>query len=270
MKKFKILGLLASGLISNAFAAESSVYSNFQAIDNQYNIGYGFNFGSTKDSANQTGSFTGQSLNIEMEKLWDEGVWLDVSANVITAYYQTNNPTSNPYINNGNISGSNANFGGVNAKLGYAVPVASKFLVTPYVLGGRNTNVSTYALDNIALQQKNIVDSYFWTGGLGGRMEYLPKPNLDLYFDFAAVYNLSMTPIQAGVFSGNPSYGSFSPTVGFKYNVYKELQLGASAYYAVNFAQDNLDYVGTSGIPSYSYYKATNNYGAAVTLGMTY
>ncbi len=262
MKKIILLGTLLS-LFSFVYADnvvnnESNIYQSFQKFDRQYNVGMGATSGQVFNGT-QGGLYNNEFLNLEVERLFDVGVWMDFSAYLNTYYTQPDDPS---VIEVGMTTGSQAQFGGVNAKVGYAFPLLKNTLmVTPYLLLGRNVNLSSYTLAS-APSNANLTQDYFWTVGGGARVEYRIDDTFDLYLDQSAAYNASQAPTSQGLLP-NDNY-QYITTIGAKFNVYKKLQLGAQTFYTNNFYTHSLTTInGQSYVP-------TNSIGGLVSIGLTY
>ncbi len=258
-----LITLLATGSVS-AFAADNG----FQQFDNQYNIGYGINQMST-GAAQGGGYLVGNNyINIEVEKLFDNNVWFDVNANLVT--YTTNYGATNTALSNeGGLLSANGNFGGINAKVGYAFPLLNNTLqLTPYVQVGRNTNLSGYAITT-AQATTNVINDFYYTTGAGARAEFRVLDNLSVYADQSALYNFDQTPYTAG-YNPQNTFQARS-TIGVKYNVYKNVQVSASGYYD---AYNNGNSAGTQNqgtvLSAQNVQMPISNVGGLISVGLTY
>lgn len=239
-------------------ASESNIYKSFQQFDRQYNVGIGATSGQVYNGSTG-GLYSNEFLSMEVERLFDVGVWMDVSAYLNTYYTQPDDPA---VIEVGMTTGSQAQFGGINAKVGYAFPlIKNTLLITPYMLVGRNVNLSSYTLSS-APSTANLTQDYFWTIGGGGRLEYRIDDTYDIYLDQSAAYNASQAPTTQG-FAANNNY-QYTTTFGAKFNVYKKLQLGAQTFYTNSYYTNSLTTInGQSYVP-------TNSFGGMATIGLTY
>ena len=269
-----LITLLATGSVS-AFAADNG----FQQFDNQYNVGYGVNQMST-GAASVSGDLVGNEyINLEVEKLFDNNIWFDVNANLVTytTNFGANSKSADPVASGGGLLSANGNFGGINAKVGYAFPLISNALqLTPYVQAGRNTNLSGYSVGNSmgygTANATNVTNDFYYTTGAGARLEYRALDNVSVYFDQSAVYNFDQTPYTAG-FGAQNTFQARS-TLGVKYNAYKSLQIGLQGYYD---AYNNGNSAGTgnsSSATSFATAQAVqmpiSNIGGLISVGLTY
>lgn len=252
MRKILVCVLAATGA-SSAIAANNL----FQEFDNQFSIGYGINQTNLSNGAGPNARGINQYLNLEVERLFDNGIWGDIDATMVV----------NAQQNGGNYGVSNTttqvpNLGGVNAKVGYALTMAAQSLqVIPYITVGRNTNLANSVI--VSNNLSNITNDYFITAGLGGRIEYRVQQWLELYADQAIVYNWDQSnPVSSIAAQNNMLY---TTTLGAKFNIYKNLQLGTNAFYT---NQQNLA-TAPSG-PNGKAYSVTDGFGGLVTIGLTY
>lgn len=271
MRKILIGLLSVSG--ASAFAVNNGA---FQQFDDEYNVGYGVaNTQFTNGSGNQTLQQS-QFMTLEVERLFDMGIWMDVSANLVTSQNSLGNQATGTGQGNSGISGfpgmpssQDPNFGGVNAKVGYAFPILPEHLqVTPYALAGRNTNLamSTIVSNGFA----NVTNDYYYTGGVGGRIEYRINNHILVYGDQLASYNWDQSAPVGGIPPQNNMV--WVSTIGAKFNIVKNLQLGVNGFYknyqaeaAVPAATPSNNGGGTTTI-----YQPTSTIGGLVTIGLTY
>lgn len=228
MRKFSLA--IISILVANFTFAVSNL--QFQHFDNQFNLGYGMYQAYLYNGANQQTLQQSQLINLEVERLFKPGIWLNINADMVIA---TNSLGNNTSVNQGTGQGigqpasQDPHLGAVNGKLGYAFPLANQHLqVTPYALVGRNTNLamSTIWGNNSA----NITNDYFLSAGLGARVEYRINNYIELYADQNGVYNWD----QSGPVPGNGSPQNnlnFLTTLGAKFNVAPKLQIGVKTFY---------------------------------------
>ena len=254
-----LITLLATGSVS-AFAVDNG----FQQFDNQYSVGYGVNQMST-GAASGSGELVGNEyINLEIEKLFNNNIWFDVNANLVTysTSYGAIGSNANAASANGLVS-ANGNFGGINAKVGYAFPLLNNVLqVTPYVQGGRSTNLSGYAVANTELTGSNVTNAFYYTTGIGARLEYRVLDNVSVYADQSASYNFDQTNYYPG-YNPQNTFQARS-TIGVKYNVYKDLQIAAQGYYD---GYNN----GNSDAPAHQTVQMPYaNIGGLISVGLTY
>jgi opacity protein-like surface antigen len=285
--KFKYLLSLSIVISSLSFAAESvnksgstwsDGYKPYQLFDSQFNIGLGASQGVTSKanwpqwgSEPSDGTYNNIYNTLEIEKLFSVGVWLLIDATLVDSYSQSSNQSLVAGQKSGNnITGNNPYFGGVSAKVGYAFPFNDSIMVTPYGMVGRSTNMSSFALDNLAASEKNITQSYYNSLGLGFRLEAIAiNKYLELYLDEYLGHNFSETPIETTIFSGDPSYSAWTTTLGLKWRVADNFQVGAnyafSAYHTATYLQN----IQNSKAPFY-YYTPSTNQAYMVTFGFNY
>ena len=261
-KKILILGVVSSvAFISNSFAENQ--YSSFQEFDRQFNLNFSMRSSLIKNGANEVAGVTMQSYGLDVERLFDNGVWFDVSGNIMVT--SLNNQV------NGIGSGQSAfnqdpNLGGLNAKVGYAFKIINDdFLLTPYGLLGRNNNLaaSTLYFNN----DNNITNDYYITGGVGGRLEYRINKIFDVYLDQLVEYNWDQSGPQGGLMPQNTV--AYTTTLGAKFNVYKQLQLGVSGFYKIYQSMATLPNDPTIGTSIYAPCDC-GSYGGTISVGMTY
>lgn len=251
---------------SNAVASmppiNSSKYSAFQEFDRQFNIGYGMSQGTLKNGADELAGVTQSSINLEVERLFNNGVWFQVDGNIVVS--SLNNQVNG--VGSGNsVFNQQPNLGGINGKVGYAfVVIPDTILLTPYALIGRNTNLAASTVQNN--NDANITNDFYYTGGLGGRLEYRINKTIDVYADELVAYNWDQSGPVGGIQPQNNMI--FTTTLGAKFNVYKHLQLGINGFYSIYQAMASLptDYTGTSIYAPFN----CGYYGGMITVGLTY
>ena len=242
--------------------------SLFQQFENEYNIGYGYQHGSLINGSYDTSNFDAQSINIEIERLFDAGVWLDGNFNMVTNYDQ---PNLGP-LNGGN--GSNVPFGqdpflfSLTFKVGYAFQVVNQSLqLIPYAMAGRTVNWANSTV--LASNGENLANQYFYTGGVGGRLNYRLNSTIMLYMDELYSYNWDNSGAIKSVQSSSNLYGksyaatnyTITSTLGAKFNLYRNFQVGVNGFWNNYQPQSNI-----SGL----IYVPTNTFGTMVSLGLTY
>lgn len=262
----KLLVAIGLGLISSTVFATTGMnsespnaYSPFQQFDRQFSLGFGVTSGNLTNGNNGAVN-NSQYVNLEIERLFNIGVWMDVNASLLTYYSQAADPAV-PSL--GTTTGSQPNFGGINAKVGYAFPVlGDKLLLTPYGQLGRNTNISSYTMAYSG-STTNLTNDYFWSVGGGARLEYRVNNIFDFYLDQNAIYNASQAPTIQGL-APNNNY-AYTSTLGGKFNLYRNFQLGAQAFYT------NYYYVnGLTTTNSISALVPQSSVGGLVSVGLTY
>ncbi len=253
MNKY-IFSILAMSSLST-FAAD---LSDFQAFDNEINVGFGLQ----QDQSTQpdrSGSSTignNQVYSLEGERILNNGIYIDVLANMAFTSTPTNNQV-NPVISNY----------GVNGKVGYVFEVANThLLLTPYGLLGLNNNGLQRL--NTATQAVTYNPSlnvgYFYTYGLGGRIEYRINDTILVYAD--QNYMMSLDQTQYGSSSNAmQNYNSAMSTLGAKFNLVDLFQLGVRAMYTTYMPQTS-----NSGGTGITLAQPESSMSAMVTLGLTF
>ena len=259
MRKLFISLLAASSTASFAVANNSE----FQEFDNQISIGYGMN-STTSEGASAAGgtiySSNGSMLNFEGERLFNNGVWVDVNANMQFGGGPTSVNLGDPYI---------APSYGINGKVGYAFPVLNQhLLLTPYGLVGINNNTNTAVTEDLATGTPlNSANNFYYTGGIGGRLEYRINRAIELYADQNATYNWDQSQPQFGIAPQN--FAAYTSTLGAKFNLAPSFQLGVRGWYTAiqQAAGSNAapEAIGGGSIP-----QAVSGYGGLVSVGLTY
>jgi hypothetical protein len=248
------------GLVQSANADNN--YASFQQFNRQFNLNFGSRFTSLKNGAGEVAGVTTQTYGLNVERLFDNGVWFDVDGNIASSSLtnQTNGVGSGQSAFN-----QDPNLGGLNAKVGYSfIGVADHLLLTPYGLLGRNTNLSASTLVNN--NNSNISNNFYYTAGLGGRLQYLVNDTFSFYLDQLVGYNWDQSGPVNGIMPQNNMV--YTTTLGGKFNVYKQLQIGLNGFYSFyqNMASLPQDTTGTS------VYSPCNcgSYGGTISVGMTY
>ncbi len=213
---------------------QTSSLAAFQKFDNEYYLGYGLSYGNLKNMYGQNSNFGTTYIALGVERLFAIGLWGRVDASLMTGYSNFNSSDPNAFATPLGLDPSIANF---NLKLGYGFSlIPATLLITPYALVGRNTNLTANTLNNnqsinngIAYSDANVTQDYFLTSGLGGRLEYLINNTIELYYDQNALYNSDRSNPNS---SYNPvSNYQMTSTIGAKFNLWKQLQLGVTSFY---------------------------------------
>jgi hypothetical protein len=273
-KKILVLSLAYAGSV---FAVDNGT---FQQFENEYNVGYGYQTGTLLDGYGNSSYFNAQTLNVEVERLFDNGIWIDGNYNMVTNYSQPNLGPLNGGNGSGNVcTGSNcANYGGqfgqnpfmfsLLFKGGYAFQVINnKLQLTPYAMLGRSYNWATSTVN--ANGGNNLATDYFYTGGLGGKISYRLNNAILLYVDELYTYNWDNSGAIKSIQTSPELYGksyaatnyTLTSTLGAKFNVYRDLQLGVNTFWNNFQPQSNI-----SGLM----YTPTNTFGGQVSIGLTY
>lgn len=263
--------MVLSGTCLATFAHADGLTSTntFQKFENEYNVGLGLEQGTLINGQLQTATFNAQAFNLEAEHLFDMGLWLDVNFNMVTNYSQPNLGGLNGGDGGnrlGNAFGQDPFMYSFTGKVGYAFNlIDNKLQLTPYAMFGRNGNWATSTV--IANGYESLSSDYFLTGGLGARLSYNINDSIVLYLDEMYNYNWdnsgAIKSIQTATYG--KSYAAtnyqFISTIGAKFNITSDLQLGVSGFWTNFQPQSNI-----SGIV----YTPTNTFGEMVTVGLTY
>lgn len=260
MRKLLISLLALSG--ASSFAMANNLLQQF---DNQYNLGYGMSATGMQNGAGSHSQANSQFINLEVERLFDAGVWMDVNANMVTSS-NNDQPAGSTGAGSKNPLNQNFNLGGMNAKVGYGFSLAHQHLmITPYGLVGRNTNVAASTI--LANGQQNMANNdFFYTAGVGGRIEYRVTSWFDIYGDQNAAYNWDQS--QPNMFYQPQNMTTYTSTLGAKFNIVKNLQLGANAFYTNYQYMAAAPTVGTG--TTSSVYQPQSTVGGMITVGLTY
>lgn len=273
MRKLSLALLTVFG-ISSVYADQlSSIESGtlpenyaFQEFDNQYYIGTGMSYGNSKNGYGQNANYNTISVAFGVEKLFDMNLWLAFNGALMTGYGNLN--SSNPNAVTAPM-GQDPSIANLDLKVGYAFPlIKDTLMITPYGLIGRNTNLSSNSVNNnlppgpTPEPTINATQDYFLSGGLGGRLEYRLDSVFDFYFDQNIVYNSDMS--QPNSMYSNADNFSYTSTLGAKFNVWNELQLGAQAYYTHSGAVNS-----PTAAQQYQLVPQ-NEVGGMITVGLTY
>ena len=259
MKKLLLSLLAISG--SSAFASD---YTEFQNFDNQVSVGYGMQSqNTTAFGGGNNNTSTSNLVQLEGERILNNGIWINVDAQMVfgqgptdvgdgynSSFSQTQQPVQSNY--------------GVNGKVGYAFPLAGQhLLVTPYgTLGLNNNGIAGQENGTLATEGTTTANELYYTAGAGVRLEYRINKTVEVYADQSATYNWDQTTYANGV-PAQDLY-AFTSTVGAKFNVVKDFQIGVKGFYQ----NDQMD--ASSGNPAGAYPQPQSSIGGLVTVGLTY
>lgn len=223
MKKIFIITLTSISMHSFAYFN----YSNFQHFDNQIGFGMSAQQGNfnTRDAANHPNVYDMVALNLEVEKLFDVGLWLDVNVSNLQTYTQTTavNPLgAYPFI---------ATF---NAKVGYNIAFTNFFSMTPYINFGKNANLTAFTgTTGGATINQGVSKDFFYTPGIGLRFEFPINKYVEVFFDQMYAYNYDQSNIplpdtKTIIIASNSQWTSI---LGVKVDLWENLQLAANVFY---------------------------------------
>jgi hypothetical protein len=255
-------------VLSSGYAVASD-RAGFQQFDNQYNIGYGYNQVTVQNGSTNQAQVDSQALSLEVERLFDVGVWMDVVANM-NIQSSTNQAVG---LGGKGASGGqpaltqNPNFVSGNAKVGYSFEVACNYLqIIPYLTIGRNSNLMQSTVSNNG--GANQAQDYFIAAGVGGRLEYRINRAIDIYVDQLMSYNWDQSnPTAGGVQPQNFIF--WTSTVGAKFNIVKNLQLGINGFYT-NYQLQSNSPVDTLASGGATIYQPSYALGGMIDVGLTY
>lgn len=242
--------------------------TTFQKFENQYNLGYGFTQGTLINGAHQTSSFNTQYINMEVERLFNNNIWLDFNSYIVTNYSQPNLGRLNGGNGSGEMYGQNPFLFGINGRVGYGFQLINNTLqLIPYAGLGRNANLATSTI--IANGNAPITNDFFYTGILGARLMYRINNAIMLYVDEAYNYNWDNSGAIKSIQTDSNNYGksyaatnyTFTSTIGAKFNVTNDFQIGVNGFWNNFQPQSNI-----AGVM----YTPTNTFGEMITLGLTY
>lgn len=264
-----ILGLcMLPALVMAAESEPVAANQPFQNFDNQFSIGFGGTYGNLSNAYGQNSNYGTTFIGLAVERLFDIGIWGRVDASLMTGYSNYNSSNANAVTGP---LGQDPSVAGINFKVGYAfIPLPEHLLLTPYVLLGRNTNLTSNSLNNnmssgsngTTQLNSNVTQDYFWTVGFGGRVEYRIDNIFEIYADQGLLYNSDQS-------QPNSNYASASnyqlvSTVGAKFNVWENLQLGLQGFYSYNQLSS-----ATTSAQQYQLYQQ-GQIGGLASVGMTY
>lgn len=265
--------LVTTLAVASVSTFASTNYSAFQEFDNQYNIGWGMSQYQLQNGGAQQALQQNQTLTLEVERLFDMGLWMDAAASYVIATNSLGNASPGTGMGGAQPLSQVPALGGVNAKVGYAFDVVSnKLQLVPYALVGFNTNLamSTLTANNFA----NVTNDTFYTGGIGARLEYRITKWVEVYADQSMVYNWDQSGPLNGIQPQNNM--AYTTTIGAKFKPYKDFIIGLNGFY------NNYQYM--AGAPgtgatnggnsvngtTYSIYQPQYNLGGMITVGLTY
>ena len=229
----KISPLLILLFTTLAFAEEKGL-NQFDMFDNRFYINAGANFGTLQNHNNQTAQFISSNMGLGVEKLFfDSRIWLNAELGSMMSYHELDNNLSQeqkiPLA-------FDPKFYSLNLKLGRAFQIVDNSVqITPYALVGKNGNMTPYSLSNTAIDDHHVkyitsgLENFFWTTGIGGRLEYAVAETFDFYLDENLNYNLDNSHVQAPNVKLNNL--ELMNTIGAKWQAVSKLQFAIEGYY---------------------------------------
>ncbi|HLX55116.1 MAG TPA: hypothetical protein VKR58_14315 [Aquella sp.] len=265
MFKFTPIALLSIAAAS-VFASDNIYNNRFQDFDNEMNIGYGqvqsiFGPYITPTSSSGTITSTVNMVDLEVERLFNNQVWVDVTANMSFGAGPTGIPTPPGQVN----FATPVNYG-FNGRVGYAFSLVKNHLqLTPYGILGVNNVFNSVVTPVTKFANPVSTDQYEYTMGLGARLEYRVNNTFLLYADQTAIYNWDASGIQNGKQSQNNM--AATSTLGLKVNLVQDLQLGLKGFWTAYAPQSG---AGMSIGGGYQMYELQTAVGGMITAGLTY
>lgn len=276
----KILTALLSSFTTLVFAntesdlpvsekEDQASVKTFQGFDKRFSAGIVYQAGSLENKIGNSGGYNATSSYLELERLFDNHAWMSAEISMMMSYGAYGNINATEPGGAPNPVGLDPALGTLNIKGGYAIQaIPNKLQVTPYGLIGRNTNATANAINNTNKDHdgtfvlENFTNQYFLTTGIGARAEWVVAKPVLVYFDQGLLYNFDMSTPSAGYNNAN-NYTAIS-TIGIKYNVWKQLQVGANANYSY---MHNTDGVGSKQILEMY---PNGAFGVGANIGFTY
>jgi hypothetical protein len=241
--------------------------NQFDMFDNRVYLDGGANVVVLKNQWQQSSKVLSTNAGIGVEKLFvTSRVWFDFElGNLMTYHELDNNLMQSPK----NPLPFDPNFFSMNLKLGRAFQVVDNQLqITPYVLLGKNGNMTPYTVVDSAQDINGVkyinsgLSNFFWTSGIGGRLEYAVNETFDFYLDENLNYNLDNSKIQSPYVKQTNL--SIVNLVGIKWQAWRELQFAVEGFYTYQ------DYLLSMSQDQNSEYNPSSTFGTRLTVGLTF
>lgn len=278
MKKYLVIILILFQLLATAKTKYNQKFKEFQKFDNRVSFGIMQGAGTLTvgNQFNNSNTFSYNSLSLEVEKLFDIGLWLDATITNINTYVQ-DGVNMTPL-------GSYPLLATFNGKLGYDFPILKNhFSLLPYLLIGKNANIASLtAVTNGVSNNIGITQDFFWTLGIGGRIEYIINKYLYIYLDQYVARNKDNSPALNVSVADNTTVDKvdatntqYTTSLGLKVNLATDLQLGLGLYFSkfTGYDQNALRffnaYSSTKGVGSPAGMTNTD-YGLHMQIGWTF
>jgi hypothetical protein len=258
--KYKFLVLML--LTANGYTLED--YKQFQSFNNALSIGFGIsrlNLSNGSDSA----LVSGVSYQLDIERLFNNGIWMDLNSSVVVSSLTSQSIGTGSSASLKSPFNQNPDLGGINLNLGYSYLMSDDLLVTPFFNLGRNTNLasSTVYFNN----NKNISNDFYYTLGVGSRIDYIINKSVMLYIKPYIDYNWDQSgPINGVMPQNNLTYNIM---LGSKFDVYKNFQIGLNGYYSYYQQMSDLPIDKYTNKPIYTA-NSNSGYGGNITFGLVY
>jgi hypothetical protein len=215
--------LLLALLTTNAYATNNS---QFQAFDNQFAVGLGFQSSQTYNPNTSLSGITTSSaqLGLRIEQLFANNLWFNAEGRFAVSARQSQDTAGFDFLNQ--TLGFPASITG---KVGYSFNFPTlDFQVIPYLSLGRSLNYN-----GIAISTTGFSNSYLNLFGGGVRAEYLINRYLSVYADELAGY--LQDPIASEY---NQSATTFNSRVGVRYNLNRYFQLSLEGMLTQSYWQN--------------------------------
>lgn len=213
--------------------ATVSAFENdkFQQFDNQISVGYSYSSNTLYNNSNMNlqQNLNNNLFNLNIERLFDNGVWFDINGAFV--FNSTQSIMQNSFIDVVQALGLPANITG---KVGYAFPLLEQHLqLTPYFVSGKELNYN-----GVTVPAAGFNNSFYYLLGGGGRIEYLINNNILLYFEQMVGYLKDSS-------GGNINLSALNLTsvLAAKFNLTDNFQLGLQGFFnQINVIDQNAGY----------------------------
>ncbi len=223
----KKLFVFLISIISTTFAFEND---KFRRFDNKVSIGYSYSSSTLYNKANMNlqQTINNNSFNLNIEKLFNNGIWFDINGLFVFSSTISN---INNFANNIQSLGLPA---ALTLKTGYSFPLLNQQLqLTPYLAIGKQLNYN-----GVSIIAAGFNNSFYYLFGGGGRIEYMINNGILLYFDQLIGYLNDRS-------KGNIDLSALNLTsvIGAKFNLTDSFQLGLEGFYnQINILDSNTGY----------------------------
>jgi hypothetical protein len=274
-KRWLILLIFSKFVIANESIKDENSLTKFQDFSNQIGLGFSANQTTMANGINNQVLQQSQYNSLDVEKLFNNGIWANLNASMMISTNSLGNKAVGTGMGYKFPASQDPFVGGFNAKVGYSKIYhiyQQDALFTPYLLIGRNTNLAMSTI--LANDQSNVTNDYFITSGLGIHVQYVANKLINIYFDQSWAYNFDQSQPINHILAQNIQV--FNSTLGAKFNVWQQLQLGCNLFY--NNYQYDQPAINTTSIQGGSdnnlltvgVYRPVYNFGGGITVSMTY
>ncbi len=241
--------------------------NQFDMFDNRVYLDGGANLVVLKNNWQQSSKILSTNAGIGFEKLFvTSRVWFDFNLGNLMTYHELDNNLAQAAKNPVPFD---PNFFSMNLKLGRAFQVVDDQLqTTPYILLGKNGNMTPYTVVDSAQDINGVkyissgLSNFFWTSGIGGRLEYAVNQTFDFYLDENLNYNHDNSKIQAPYVKQNNL--ALVNLVGFKWQAWRDLQFAVEGFYTYQ------DYLLSMPQDQNSEFNPSSTFGTRFTVGLTF